>query len=91
MRNEDELDTAGRMKGALHIPLNDLRRRLPELDRRKKYIPFCAVGQRAYVGHRVLVQNGFNSRNLSGGYITYVGAKGKIMKESLQTRLWLSE
>jgi NADPH-dependent 2,4-dienoyl-CoA reductase/sulfur reductase-like enzyme/rhodanese-related sulfurtransferase len=91
MRNKDELDTAGRMKGALHIPLNDLRRRLPELDRRKTYIPFCAVGQRAYVGHRVLVQNGFNSRNLSGGYRTYVGARGKIMKESPKTRLWLSE
>ncbi len=91
MRNMDELDTAGVMEGALHIPLNDLRRKLPELDRKKKYIPFCAAGQRAYIGHRILVQNGFNSRNLSGGYITYLGARGKIMKESPQTRLWLSE
>jgi len=91
MRNQDELDTAGVMEGALHIPLNDLRRRLPELDRKKKYIAFCAAGLRAYIGHRVLVQNGFDSRNLSGGYITYLGAREKIMKESPQTRLWLSE
>jgi rhodanese-related sulfurtransferase len=91
LRNKDELDTAGVIKDALHIPLNELRKRLPELDRDKNYVPFCAVGQRAYIGHRILVQNGFKSRNLSGGYRTYLGAKEKIMKESPETRLWLSE
>jgi NADPH-dependent 2,4-dienoyl-CoA reductase/sulfur reductase-like enzyme/rhodanese-related sulfurtransferase len=91
LRNKDELDTAGVIKGALHIPLDQLRKRLPELDKDKNYVPFCAVGQRAYVGHRILVQNGFKSRNLSGGYRTYMGAKEKIMKESPETRLWLSE
>jgi rhodanese-related sulfurtransferase len=91
LRNKDELDTAGVIKGALHISLDQLRKRLPELDKDKNYVPFCAVGQRAYVGHRILVQNGFKSRNLSGGYRTYMGAKEKIMKESPETRLWLSE
>ena len=91
LRNQDELDTAGVIEGALHIPLNELREKLPELDKEKNYIPFCAVGLRGYLGHRVLVQNGFHSKNLSGGYKTYLGAKEKIMKESPQTRLWLSE
>ena len=91
LRNKDELDTAGTIKDALHIPLNELRKRLPDLDRDKSYIPFCAVGIRAYIGHRILVQTGFKSRNLSGGYRTYLGAKQKIMKESPETRLWLSE
>jgi len=91
LRNQDELDTAGVIEGALHIPLNKLREKLPELDKVKNYIPFCAVGLRGYLGHRVLVQNGFQSKNLSGGYKTYLGAKEKIMKESPQTRLWLSE
>jgi rhodanese-related sulfurtransferase len=91
LRNKDELETAGVIEGALHIPLNELRKKLPELDKDKTYIPFCAVGQRAYLGHRILVQNGFRSKNLSGGYRTYLGAKEKIMKESPETRLWLSE
>ncbi|UCG64447.1 MAG: FAD-dependent oxidoreductase [Deltaproteobacteria bacterium] len=91
LRNTDELDTSGVIKGALHIPLNELRKSLPELDKEKNYVPFCAVGLRSYIGHRILVQNGFRSRGLSGGYKTYLGAKETIMKESPLTRLWLSE
>ena len=91
LRNTDELDTSGVIKGALHIPLNELRKRLPELDKEMDYIPFCAVGLRSYIGHRILVQNGFRSKGLSGGYKTYLGAKETIMKESPLTRLWLSE
>jgi len=91
MRNKDELETAGLIEVALHIPLNELRKRLSGLDKEKDYILFCAVGQRAYLGHRIFVQNGFKSKNLSGGYRTYLGAREKIMKESPQTRLWLSE
>ena len=91
LRNQDELDTAGVIEGTLHVPLNELRQKLPELDKGKRYIPFCAIGLRGYLGHRVLVQNGFQSKNLSGGYKTYLGAKEKIMKESPQTLLWLSE
>jgi NADPH-dependent 2,4-dienoyl-CoA reductase/sulfur reductase-like enzyme/rhodanese-related sulfurtransferase len=91
LRNKDELDIAGVIEGAVHIPLNELRQKLPELNKKKNYIPFCAIGLRAYIGHRILVQNGFQSKNLSGGYKTYLGAKEKIMKESPQTRLWLGE
>jgi len=91
LRNDDELEASGFIPGALHIPLNELRDKLPELDREKRYIPYCAVGMRAYLGHRILVQNGFRSRNLSGGYKTFLGAKEKIMKESAETKLWLSE
>ena len=91
LRNEDELKTSGAIEGSLHIPLNELREKLPELDKEKNYIPFCAIGLRSYIGHRILVQNGFTSRSLSGGYKTYLGAREKIMKEPPDTRLWLSE
>jgi NADPH-dependent 2,4-dienoyl-CoA reductase/sulfur reductase-like enzyme/rhodanese-related sulfurtransferase len=91
LRNTDELDTAGVIQGALHIPLNQLRKKLPELVKEKDYILFCAQGLRSYVGHRVLAQNGLRSKSLSGGYKTYLGAKETIMEESPLTRLWLSE
>jgi rhodanese-related sulfurtransferase len=91
LRNKDELEQSGKINGALHIPLPDLRKRLPELDPKKRYIPFCAVGLRGYIGHRILIQHGFDSRNLSGGYKTFLGAKEKIMKESKESPLWLAE
>ncbi|MBN1904245.1 MAG: FAD-dependent oxidoreductase [Deltaproteobacteria bacterium] len=71
LRDKNELDESGIIEGAINIPLSELRERLPELDRTKSYIPFCAIGLRGYLGHRILVQNGFKSRNLSGGYKTY--------------------
>jgi len=44
VRNQDELDTAGYIEGSLHIPLPELRQKLPELDKEKTYILFCAIG-----------------------------------------------
>jgi NADPH-dependent 2,4-dienoyl-CoA reductase/sulfur reductase-like enzyme len=82
LRNKKELETSGVIEGARHIPLDELRSHLSELDKEKNYIPFCAAGLRAYLGHRILVQNGLQSRNLSGGYITYLGGKEKIMMSS---------
>ena len=91
LRDKNELEASGTIQGALHIPLNELRDKLHELDKEKSYIPFCALGMRAYMGHRILVQNGFRSRNLSGGYKTYLGSKEKIMEEPSGTNLWASE
>jgi rhodanese-related sulfurtransferase len=91
LRNRDELDIAGVIEGALHIPLNELRGKIPGLDKSKNYMLFCAIGFRGYLAHRILVQNGFGSKNLSGGYKTYLSAMEKIMKESPHTHLWLSE
>jgi NADPH-dependent 2,4-dienoyl-CoA reductase/sulfur reductase-like enzyme/rhodanese-related sulfurtransferase len=75
LRTKFELKHAGKMEGALHIPIDELRNRLSELDQEKQYLPFCAVGYRGYLGHRILVQNGFKSKNLSGGFVTYKTAK----------------
>ncbi len=51
----------------------------------------AALQAGGYIAHRILVQNGFRSKNLSGGFKTYLAAKEKIMDESATTRLWLSE
>jgi rhodanese-related sulfurtransferase len=67
----------GKIEGALHIPIDELRSNLSELDRQKDYIPYCAVGYRGYLAHRILVQNGFKSKNLSGGIMTYTMANKK--------------
>jgi NADPH-dependent 2,4-dienoyl-CoA reductase/sulfur reductase-like enzyme/rhodanese-related sulfurtransferase len=74
LRTRLELKHMGEIPGALHIPIDELRSRLSELDKQNMYIPFCAVGFRGYLGHRILVQNGFRSKNLSGGFMTYIMA-----------------
>jgi rhodanese-related sulfurtransferase len=71
LRTAKELEEEGKIEGARHIPIDELRDKLAELDRDTLYIPYCAVGYRGYVGHRMLVQHGFKSKNLSGGYETY--------------------
>jgi len=61
---------AGTIPGAFNLPLDDLRERLGELPRDKELLVFCQVGQRGYLACRILSQNGFQCRNLSGGYKT---------------------
>ena len=91
LRSAKEVETSGIIPRAVHIPLEELRSRLNELDHEKEYIPYCAVGMRGYLAHRILVQHGFRSRNLSGGYRTFLGAREEIMRESPDFKLWLSE
>jgi len=63
------------IKGALNIPVDNLRERLNELPREKNIILYCAVGLRGYLASRILTQNGFEKvQNLSGGYKTYASA-----------------
>jgi len=88
LRNKDEIEKTGGVDGALHIPFNELRDRLGQLDKNKRYITLCAVGLRSYIAFRILWHHGFDARNLSGGYKTFLGASEKIMKESPYTPIW---
>jgi NADPH-dependent 2,4-dienoyl-CoA reductase/sulfur reductase-like enzyme/rhodanese-related sulfurtransferase len=56
--------------GAVNIPLGQLRSRLGELPRDREILVICRSGQRAYYAQRMLLQNGFNARNLSGGMLS---------------------
>ncbi|WP_429063716.1 FAD-dependent oxidoreductase [Aeromonas bestiarum] len=71
VRNGPELDKLGRIPGALHIPLDELRGRLDELPRDKELLISCQVGLRGHVACRLLSQHGFKVKNLSGGFKTW--------------------
>ena len=62
---------SGAVDGSIRIPLGELRSRLSELPRDKEIWVHCAVGQTAYYAARILKQNGFKARNISGGYTSY--------------------
>jgi NADPH-dependent 2,4-dienoyl-CoA reductase/sulfur reductase-like enzyme/rhodanese-related sulfurtransferase len=56
--------------GAVNIPLGQLRSRLGELPRDREVLVICRSAQRAYYATRILLQNGFKARNLSGGMLS---------------------
>ena len=57
--------------GAVNIPLPELRTRLGELPRDREILVICRSGQRAYYATRILLQNGFDARNVVGGMLLH--------------------
>jgi NADPH-dependent 2,4-dienoyl-CoA reductase/sulfur reductase-like enzyme/rhodanese-related sulfurtransferase len=58
------------MPGAINIPLGELRGRLGEIPRDREILVICRSAQRAYMATRILLQNGFKARNISGGMLS---------------------
>lgn len=67
VRTEIEFNN-GHVDGALNIPVDSLRERINELNKAKEIIVYCQVGLRGYVAERILMQNGFKVKNVTGGY-----------------------
>jgi|JI91814CRNA_FD_contig_101_365546_length_7035_multi_4_in_0_out_0_6 NADPH-dependent 2,4-dienoyl-CoA reductase/sulfur reductase-like enzyme/rhodanese-related sulfurtransferase len=61
----------GHVAGSVNIPLPKLRDRVDELPKDREIWVYCQVGQRAYYATRILRLNGFNAKNITGGFKTY--------------------
>jgi len=58
--------------GALLIPLNDLPRRLAELDPQRENVVHCRSGSRSAMAVEFLLANGFKDvKNLAGGILAW--------------------
>jgi NADPH-dependent 2,4-dienoyl-CoA reductase/sulfur reductase-like enzyme/rhodanese-related sulfurtransferase len=67
VREVETMPLAGAER-VIHIPLDELRDRIGELDPAAETVTSCGVGQRGYVAARILKQHGFaDVKNLSGG------------------------
>jgi NADPH-dependent 2,4-dienoyl-CoA reductase/sulfur reductase-like enzyme/rhodanese-related sulfurtransferase len=62
----------GTIPGAVNIPVDDLRGKLAQLDKATEWLVTCQVGLRGYLACRILNQNGYKCRNLTGGYKTWL-------------------
>jgi NADPH-dependent 2,4-dienoyl-CoA reductase/sulfur reductase-like enzyme/rhodanese-related sulfurtransferase len=69
VRNPPEIE-AEAVPGAFNIPLPQLRARLDELPRDREIAVFCRSAQRSYYATRILLQNGFKVRNISGSMLS---------------------
>jgi NADPH-dependent 2,4-dienoyl-CoA reductase/sulfur reductase-like enzyme/rhodanese-related sulfurtransferase len=70
VRHPEEL-AAEALPGVVNIPVDQLRARLDELPRDREIAVICRSGQRAYYATRILVQNGFDARVVSGGMLSH--------------------
>ncbi len=78
--NEHEIS---HLRGALHIPVDELRFRLEEVPRGRPLVVHCRSGFRSHLALRILKQNGFSAvRNLTGGFLAMLALGGFDIVES---------
>ena len=78
VRTPDEF-ALGALKGAVNIPLDDMRDRMEEIPQDKPVYLYCGVGLRGYLASNILLQNGFGEvRNLIGGLKLYKAATAPL-------------
>ncbi|HRF52242.1 MAG TPA: rhodanese-like domain-containing protein, partial [Trichococcus flocculiformis] len=81
VRSESEIESLGALKGAINIPVDDLRARVGELSKETPIIVSCQSGLRSYIAERVLKQNGFTVKNLDGAFSLYATVRPeKVVK-----------
>ena len=64
---------SGHIKGAQHIPLVELNKRIHELRKDAPIITVCHSGRRSAQAARLLRTEGFTVRNMSGGMMRWSG------------------
>jgi len=69
---EDDEWSAGRIDGAVHIPLGELPARAGELDRDCPVVTVCRGGGRASKATEQLTQAGWNAQTMEGGMTQWV-------------------
>lgn len=77
VREDYELKETGTIKGAVHIPMNEVPNRLNEITKEREIYILCRSGVRSYNVAKYLNELGYEAINLDGGIINY---KGELIK-----------
>ena len=77
VREDYELEETGTIKGAIHIPMNEVPNRLNEITKEREIYILCRSGVRSYNVAKYLNELGYDAINLDGGIIDY---KGELFK-----------
>jgi rhodanese-related sulfurtransferase len=64
---------AGKIPGAVNMPLGLIEFRMHELDKAKEYIMVCRSGARSSQAAMLLEYNGYDVTNMSGGMMSWEG------------------
>ncbi|MBI1938937.1 MAG: rhodanese-like domain-containing protein [Ignavibacteriales bacterium] len=70
----------GKIDGAIHIPIDELEKRIHELDKYKRMdiAVICRSGKRSVFGTKILNSYGFKEKNVVGGMVEF---REKIIKQ----------
>ena len=69
----------GHVVGFVNYPLDELRNHLDEIPKNKPIYVMCQSAVRSYIACRILMQNGYDCYNFSGGYRFYeIIVNGKL-------------
>lgn len=68
------------MPTALHIPMNDVPDRLPELPATQEIVVICAHGSRSYGVAGYLIEQGYQASSLAGGITQWAHEGGEISR-----------
>ena len=77
VREDYELEETGTIKGAIHIPMNEVPNRLNKITKEREIYILCRSGVRSYNVAKYLNELGYGAINLDGGIIDY---KGELFK-----------
>lgn len=72
VREADEV-AAGKIPGAVHIPLGLIEFRKQDLDKSKEYIMVCRSGGRSGRATEYLESQGYKVTNMTGGMLAWEG------------------
>ncbi|MDR4887798.1 rhodanese-like domain-containing protein [Fredinandcohnia sp. QZ13] len=73
VREVDEV-AAGKIPGAVNIPLSLIEFRMHELDKSKEYVMVCRSGGRSGRASQFLENQGFKVINMEGGMLAWEGS-----------------
>lgn len=74
VRNPEELSgPLGKLNNVINIPVQELESRLNELEkyRNSEIEVICRTGRRSGIAAGVLIENGYNTRNVIGGMVEF--------------------
>ncbi len=80
VRNKEELEETGIMKGAINIPADEVADRLAEIPKDKDLVMHCSTGARAEMAYNVLKDKGYKVRFLDATIANYEDGTFKITK-----------
>ncbi|WP_327150885.1 rhodanese-like domain-containing protein [Nocardia sp. NBC_01329] len=72
--------------GAIHLPLEQLTAECEELPDDRLLITFCTGGLRSYGAANLLIEYGFDAKNMSGGLVDWRAAGGELEGGPLRER-----
>jgi CoA-disulfide reductase len=76
----------GFIEGSINISLNDLRNKLTDIPKDKTVYVSCQVGLRGYLASRILKNNGYDVKNVDGGWKTYSSVYGSNINKNVETK-----